>query len=256
MSLAMRDRLGLVGERDQAGDRSEDLLLRDAHAVVDVGKDRRHARSCPCAAAPATPAHPGRRTAASRLPCGRARCSCAPWPGGLADHRADDGLLVQRVADRDALGALGEACRRSRHRSTFCTRMRQPAVQRSPLLEKIMNTAASSARSRSASSKTTNGDLAAQLHAELLQPGALHDAVAGGACEPVNEIARTSGCAHQRLAGVVAVAVHDVQHARRDAGFQRQLAQPRRGQRRQLAHLQHRGVAERQAGRDLPGARS
>ena len=60
---------------------------------------------------------------------------------------------------------------------------------------------------------------------------------------------------HQRLARLLAVAVHDVQHARGDAGFQRQLAQAGGGQRRQLAHLQHRGVAEGEAGRRLPGGR-
>src|SRR2546429_888813 len=38
----------------------------------------------------------------------------------------------------------------------FCTRMRLPAVQRSPLLEKIMNTAASSARSKDRKSTRLN----------------------------------------------------------------------------------------------------
>src|SRR5215212_3709592 len=33
------DRIGLVVERDQAGDRTEDLVLRDPHPVVDVGED-------------------------------------------------------------------------------------------------------------------------------------------------------------------------------------------------------------------------
>jgi Mg-chelatase subunit ChlD len=67
------------------------------------------------------------------------------------------------------------------------------------------------------------------------------------AVEPVNEMARTSGWRHSG-SPASAVAVHDVEHARRDAGLQRQLAQARGGQRRQLAHLQHRRVAEGQAG--------
>ena len=46
-----------------------------------------------------------------------------------------------------------------------------------------------------------------------------------------------------------------VQHASGNAGLQRQFAQARGRQWRQLAHLQHGGVAERQAGRDLPGGR-
>ena len=45
-----------------------------------------------------------------------------------------------------------------------------------------------------------------------------------------------------------AVAVHDVEHAGRNSGLERQLAETRRRQRRQLAHLQHRGVAEGEAG--------
>ena len=117
-----------------------------------------------------------------------------------------------------------------------------------------MNTAASSARSRSASSKTTNGDLPPSSMLNFFRPASLTMRLPV-AVEPVNEIARTSGCAHQRLAGLLAVAVHDVQHAGGNARFQRQFAQPRGGQRRQLAHLQHRGVAEREAGRDLPGGR-
>ena len=73
--------------------------------------------------------------------------------------------------------------------------MRLPAVQRSPLLLKIMKTAASSARARSASSKITNG---------LLPPSSMLNFFSPAACtmrwpvsvEPVKEIARTSGWRH------------------------------------------------------------
>ena len=54
--------------------------------------------------------------------------------------------------------------------------------------------------------------------------------------------------AAQRLARFGAVAVNDVEHAGGDARFQGELAEPGGRQRRQLAHLQHRGVAEREAG--------
>jgi hypothetical protein len=66
-------------------------------------------------------------------------------------------------------------------------------VQRSPLFEKIMKSAASSARSTSQSAKTTNG---------LLPPSSIENFLSP-ACwtmrlpvrvEPVKEIARTSGC--------------------------------------------------------------
>ncbi len=48
--------------------------------------------------------------------------------------------------------------------------------------------------------------------------------------------------AHQRVAGGGAIALHHVEHASRDPGFQRQLAQTIGGQRRQLGHFQHRGI--------------
>ena len=57
----------------------------------------------------------------------------------------------------------------------------------------------------------------------------------------------------QRLARVHAVAVNDIEHAGRQARLRRELAKARDGQRRELAHLQHRRVAEGETGRDLPG---
>ena len=49
--------------------------------------------------------------------------------------------------------------------------------------------------------------------------------------------------AHQRVAGGGAVALHHIEYASRDPGFQRQLAQTIGGQRRQLGHFQHCGIA-------------
>ena len=57
---------------------------------------------------------------------------------------------------------------------------------------------------------------------------------------------------HQGLARVLAVAVHEVEHACGNARFQGQLAQAGGAQRRQLAHFEHGGVAKGQAGRDFP----
>src|SRR5688572_9617553 len=37
--VGQADRIGLVLERNEAGDRAEDLVLRDLHAVVDIGED-------------------------------------------------------------------------------------------------------------------------------------------------------------------------------------------------------------------------
>src|SRR5258706_14577220 len=75
-------------------------------------------------------------------------------------------------------------------------RTREPAVQRSPLLEKIMNTAASSARDRSASSNTTKGLLPPNSMENFLRPDAFTMRFPV-AVEPVKEIARTSGCRHK-----------------------------------------------------------
>src|SRR5687768_7908973 len=40
--VGQADRIGLVLERNQAGDRAEDFFLRNPHAVVDVGENRGH----------------------------------------------------------------------------------------------------------------------------------------------------------------------------------------------------------------------
>ncbi len=57
----------------------------------------------------------------------------------------------------------------------------------------------------------------------------------------------------ERLAGLVAVAGHDVEHARRQAGLDRQLGQAQRGERALLARLEDHRVAARQRRPELPG---
>ncbi|CAM5196282.1 hypothetical protein CDEN61S_00162 [Castellaniella denitrificans] len=64
-----------------------------------------------------------------------------------------------------------------------------------------------------------------------------------------------AGMRDQRLAGRGAVAVDDVEHPRRHAGLQGQPPQVVHGQGRQFAHLHDGRIAERQAGRELPGRR-
>ena len=59
---------------------------------------------------------------------------------------------------------------------------------------------------------------------------------------------------HQRVARRGAIALHHVEHARRNARFEGQLAQTVGGQRGEFRHLQHRGVTQRETGRDLPVA--
>ena len=72
------------------------------------------------------------------------------------------------------------------------TSIRLPAVQRSPLLLKIMNSAASRARSMSASSKTTNGLLPPSSMLNFFNPAAWTMRLPV-TVEPVKEIAATSG---------------------------------------------------------------
>ncbi|MNL44979.1 hypothetical protein D3C87_1675910 [compost metagenome] len=71
--------------------------------------------------------------------------------------------------------------------------MREPAVQRSPFSEKIVNKAASSARSTSASSKISTGDLPPSSIEYFLMPPALARIFLPVTVPPVNEMARTPG---------------------------------------------------------------
>ena len=82
----------------------------------------------------------------------------------------------------------------------------------------------------------------------------MHDAVAreGGAGEGNRPHIAVRD---QRLACFLAVAVHDVEHTCRHARLERELAQACGREGRELAHLEHGGVAKGQAGRDLPGGR-
>lgn len=70
-------------------------------------------------------------------------------------------------------------------------KMREPAVQRSPLIEKMVNNAASSARSMSASSKISTGDLPPSSMENFFSP-ALSMMRRPVAVPPVKETARTS----------------------------------------------------------------
>jgi len=64
----------------------------------------------------------------------------------------------------------------------------------------------------------------------FFNPAAFDDAVAGDGGAGERDRAHV-GVRAQRLAGLRAGAVDDVQHAGRDAGFERQFAQPRGAQR-------------------------
>ena len=91
-------RVGLVLVRDQAQHGAEDLLLRDAHRVVDVGEDGRLDEPAFGAFGEA----PRRRGAPSR-PGGAARTRCKSRTRReltFGDERADHRCGIERIADR------------------------------------------------------------------------------------------------------------------------------------------------------------
>ena len=154
------------------------------------------------------------------------------------DHRAYVGVRVARVAHDQARGALGELAGeavvdRALHEdaraggAAFAVDREdgeQRRVQRALLVGVLEH---------------QHGRLAAQLHRQPLDAGALGDALAGGGAAGEGNGAHV-GMAHQRVAGFRAMAVHDVEHALGHAGLQRQPAEPVGGHGRQLRHLQHR----------------
>ena len=173
------------------------------------------------------------------------------FPVLRADQRPHLGVGILRIAHAQAVGALGETFDEFRVDALLNEDARtggaafavdredgeQRGVER-PLDVGVF--------------KDQHRRLAAQFHGEFLQPGAFDDAAAGGGAAGEGDRAYVF-MAHQRVAGGGAVALHHVQHPGRNAGLQRQLAQAIGGQRRQFGHLQHRGVAQRQARRGFPG---
>ncbi len=68
---------------------------------------------------------------------------------------------------------------------------------------------------------------------------------------PTKPTALMSGCSRMRVDGFL-VAVHDLEHARRQAGLEEQLGQPHRHRRVALGGLEDERVAARQRGAGLP----
>ncbi|MCY1359625.1 hypothetical protein D9M69_462070 [compost metagenome] len=243
---------GFVLELHQADHRAEDFFLGDAHAVVHVGEHRRldelaagQVRRQVCRALQAAGQQGGAFLDADADVAGDLVVV------GLGDHRADLGLRVLRVADDQALGAGGELGD-------------ELVVHRFLDEDPAACGAALAVQGEDGEQRGVQGAvevgvvedqhrrLAAQLHGVLLQAGGLHDLAAGGGAAGEGDRAHVR-VTDQGVARGGAVTLHHVQHAFGDAGFQGQTAQFVGGQRRQLAHLQHGGVAQGQAGRGLPG---
>jgi hypothetical protein len=204
------DGVGLVLERDQAGHRAEDFFLGDAHAVVHVGK---HGRPDEVAVLHRLGQLGGvaglvQAAAQQRGAFLGAEFDVAAHLGqvGLRNHRADDGFFVQRVAHGDAPGALHELL----DEVGVDALLHQDAAAGGAALAVVgedHEDAASSARSRSASSKITNGLLPPSSMLNFFRPAALHDAVAGGRRAGERDGAHV-GVGAQRLASFLAIAVH------------------------------------------------
>ena len=132
--------------------------------------------------------------------------------------------------------------------------MRVAAVQSWPQLAKAPTIAPSAAASRFGVLEHHERRLAAELHVHALdRAGRLaHDARAGarGAGDRDQRDVLVAG---ERAADLRAGPGHDVEHARRQAGVERQAAEHQRGQRRQLGRLEHDRVAGRERRPDLPG---
>ena len=162
------------------------------------------------------------------------------FPVLLADERANLGVRIGRVAHAQAVGALGKAFDELRVDALLDEDARaggaafavdgengkQGGVQRA--LDVCVF-------------KNQHRRFAAKFHGILLQPGVFHDVAPGGGTAGEGDGAHVM-MTHQRVARRGAIALHYVQHARRNARLQRQLAQTVGGQRGEFRHLQHRGI--------------
>ena len=83
---------------------------------------------------------------------------------------------------------------------------------------------------------------AGRLHALAVPPCRARRCTWRSAVEPTNEMAATLRMIEQRV-DALAVAVHDVEHAVRQAGLDQQLAQPHRRERHFFRRLEHERVA-------------
>ena len=127
-------------------------------------------------------------------------------------------------------------------------------MQRWPLRVKICARAASTARSGSASSKTTTGDLPPSSTDERFSVGAPAAMIVEPVVvSPVKQMSLHVGMRRQRRAGGLAEAVDDVEDARRQLGLARGPGEQRRGERRPLGGLEDDRVARGQRRRDAPG---
>src|SRR4029077_12663493 len=225
--VGLGNRIGLVGEGNEAGHGPEDLLLCDGHAVVDVGKyagpyivagtDRGRQLSGVGGALEAA--------AQQRRAFLGAVCDIAAdlGEGSLADHRADERFLIKRVAHADAFRTFAEASRKVRidgflHEDAGTGGAALPIVR-----EDHEERGVEGARQVGVPEYHERA-LAAQFHTEFLEAGPLDDTVAGEGRAGEGDGANIRMLA-QGLPDILTQAVHDVQHPGGNPGLERQLAQ-------------------------------
>ena len=158
------DRLLLGVEADHRRHRAEDLLLEQARVVGHVARARSARRS---SRAPSTRCR--RRPAPSR-PCRRASSTSSATFVALVARRSAGPTSTPSSVPRPTFSSpilLGELLRRTRRATDSATWKRLADVQASPMLRIFAIIAPSTASSRSASSNTRNGRVAAQLHRHL-----------------------------------------------------------------------------------------
>ena len=245
------DRLVEVLDRDQRRRRAEDLLLRDPHLRIDVGEDRRPVEEALAELAL------GRRLAAGEelraLVRADPRVRVDLVERLLVDHGAEVGLGIPAGADPHLLGARDE-----------------PLLQLA--VDRLVDDHA--ARGRAALPGGAEGRPDDPLHREL-EVGVVHDddrvlaaelevdvleVVGGRLRDRDSRLARAGEgddrdvrVADEPLAGLLAVAVHEVDDPVRQARLAEQLDEALGQERRVLRRLQHDGVPADERGRELPG---
>ena len=220
------DRLGLVVERHRHEHGPEDLLLEDAHRLVDVGDHRRLE-----VVAVSRPGRARRRRRGRARPrraptrCSRARARSARRViSGPSSVRGSTGSPTRMLRARAATVGDDPLVERPLHEQPRAGRAAL-AVHGEDLRQRRVDARGRDRRPR----RRRPGDLPPSSTDERLSVGA-PAAITGCpvAASPVKQMRLTPGCARERRAGRLAEAVHDVEHARRQAGLLEHLGEQRR----------------------------
>ena len=229
--------------------RPKDFLAGDAHAVGDIGEDRRLDEE---------PAFKTlqRRNAAAVME----GCSLGLADGDVAGHllvlrfvdeRTHLGLGIERIADADGLGALGQPVDEA---------IVEPVLDENPCavgtdLAGGVEVGEQRAANRIFDIGVVENDqrrFPAKLHRGVLhqRPGERQHFLAGrhgaGQRDLCDDLVRS-----QRAADI-AIALHDIEEPVRQAGLGVDFSQRKRRERRVLGRLEHHGVAHGECGGRLP----